>query len=401
MKNYKVAESHILFYISFGIFLTMTLLRNTFFYQYFMGITYKAGLGVCVILLLINELIFGRMTKRGYISILVSAVLCGLFFVIPVTQYKVMAATVLYIIAARRIPFERIARFAAILSSVFLVLVVLSSYVGIIENYTGYRDDGSVRHYIGFLYSLYPATIITNITLLVIYWRKEKILWRELVILLLANYWIFHETGSRLSFVISLIALAFSALLKLKPDFFVRKRNLTFILALCFIICALISVVITLRYNENIDWHWQANKILSYRLGLQQEALQNYGVSILGQDIGANGNGLDPFGENPTLLTERYFYVDNEYIRWMTSYGIIFFVLIIGLLTWFCIKCRKYDEKGYLLIIFVLLAVQCTIQDSFLYFYFNTFLLAIGSVLISNRSERKVAYRSPGIGLSS
>ncbi|MBR2695964.1 MAG: hypothetical protein IKE48_00470 [Parasporobacterium sp.] len=401
MKNYKVAESHILFYISFGIFLTMTLLRNTFFYQYFMGITYKAGLAVCVLLLLVNELIFGRMTKRGYISIIVCTVLCGLFFLIPVTQYKVMAATVLYIIAARKIPFTNIARFAAILSAVFLVIVVLSSYVGIIENYVGTRTDGTTRRYIGFLYSLYPATIIMNITLLVMYWRKNKILWREILILLFANVWIYIETGARLSFIISVVALALSALLKWKPDFFVRKKNLTFILALAFIICAIISVLVTVYYNGYIYWHWKINKILSSRLMLQQEALFKYGVSIFGQDIGSNGNGLDPFGENPALLTERYFYVDNEYIRWMTSYGIIFFVVVMGILTWFCIKCRKYDKQGYLLIIFVLLAIHCTIQDSFLYVYFNTFLLAIGSVLISNRSEERLRARSPGIGLSS
>lgn len=387
MLNLKIINNRILFYISFGLFLVMTLLRSTFYYQYVMGTAFKAGLAFCVLLLLVNELIFGELNTRGVISIVICVVLVGLFFLVQVRQYKVMTATVLLIFAARKIPFQKIARFAAIISTLFLAFVIISAYLGIIPNFEGSRGE-TVRYYLGFLYSLFPATILTNITFLFIYYRKDNILWRELLILLAANYWIYHETDSRLSFILALAGICVSAFLKLKPDFFVRKKIFTFILAMAIIVCAVISIIVSIKYNSDIAWHTKANEVLSDRLSLQHEAFHQYGITVFGQDINANGNGLNPFGENPALVTEEYFYIDNEYIRWLLSYGIILFVLLIAIITVVCIKSRKYDKKGYLLIIFVLLAVQCTIQDSFLCFYYNTFLLAIGNVLIGKEDEQ-------------
>lgn len=387
MKNLKVSDSHILFYLSFGIFLVMTMLRNTFYYQYLMGMTFKAGLAVCVLLIFVNELIFGTMSRRAYVSFFVCGILVVLFFLVQATQYNVMMATILYAFSARKIPFRNIARFAAIISIFFLLFIIISAYAGIIENYEGMRDDGTVRYYLGFLYALYPATILNNITLLIIYYRKEKILWRELFLLLLANFWVFLQTDSRLVFASAVLAILVSGFLKRKPDFLVRKRIFTFILAMAFLICAIGSLIVSTKYNADVSWQASLNAFLGRRLLHQHTAMVNYGFSLFGQDIHANGYGLDAFGENTKLLTERYFYVDNEYIRWFTSYGFVFFILMLALLTVFCLKSRKYDKRGYLLIIFVILAVQCLVQDSFLYLYFNTFLLAIGSVLIGSREE--------------
>ncbi|MBR3244094.1 MAG: hypothetical protein IKF90_15585, partial [Parasporobacterium sp.] len=340
MKNLTITDSHILYYISLGIFLFMTMLRNTFYYQYVMGITFKAGLGVCVLLILINELIFGRLTRRAYISIFVCGILIALFFLVNAIQYKVMMATILYSFAARKIPFKNIARFAAIICTVFLLFVFVSAWVGIIENYEGLRDDGTVRYYLGFLYALYPATVLTNITFLWIYYRKEKILWRELLILLLANFFVYFQTDSRLVFISAVIAIVISGFLKLKPDFLVRKRIFTFILAFAFVFCAVGSLIVSVKYNPDISWQASLNDFLGRRLYLQHEAMMNYGFSLFGQDIHSNGYGLNVFGENPALLTETYFYVDNDYIRWFTSYGLVFFVFILALLTVFCLKSR-------------------------------------------------------------
>lgn len=386
--NIRIKDNQVLFYFSLGIFLIMMLLRRTFYYQYFMGTMYKAILALCVVLLLLNEFLFGNATKRGYISIIVIILLVGLFFAIQVRQYKVMTATAIFVFSARKIPFKNIARFVAILSFAFLVFIIISAYVGIIPNYRGSRG-GSARWYLGFLYSLYPATIMTNITFLVIFYRKEKIYWRELLILLLANAFIFYQTDSRLSFIVALLAIIISGFLKRKPDFLIHKKNFTFILSLAFIILALISIVISIKYNSDVEWQSRMNTLLSGRLTLQHQAMQKYGITLMGQDINANGNGLNPFGENPALMTETYFYVDNEYIRWLLSYGIILFVIFIGLFTIVSIKSRKYDKRGYLLIILVLLALDCSIQDSFLNIEYNTFLLAIGNVLIMNQREKQ------------
>lgn len=387
MKQIAIKESHLLFYISYGIFLSMLILKVSFYFQYFLGTVFNLGVAACVLLLIINELIIGTVNDRGILSIVICVVFIGLFIFTKTIEYKVIVATVLFVFSARDIPFESIAKFSVIISTILLAFVIVSAYLGIIPNYEGMREDTS-RFFLGFLYALYPSTIMMNITMLVFYIRKEKILWRELLILLLCNVWLFLKTDSRMPFYIAVITLLIAVFLKWKPQFLVHKKNFTAILALAFVFCAILSILISILYNPHNPALEKLNLLLSTRLELQHKAMTEYGVTLFGQDIHIVGFGLDPFGEM-VGQESQYFYLDNLYIMCLVGYGAVLFVLLTGLFTVVSFKSRRADKQGYLLIAFVLLAIISMVQDSLLLLYYNTFLLSIGNLLFGKERKKE------------
>lgn len=387
----RIRSSDLLFYISYGIFVTMTLLRTTMFFRYVDGIAFKAGLGFCLLLIIAEEFFFGKGTKSMIIGLIIGLFYIALAIFVQLPQYLVFAATVLFVFAARKIPFRHIACFSAVVLLIFLGLVILSSQIGVVQDYILDDGHGRIRHYLGFRYALYPSTVIMNISMLVIYVRKKAILWFEVLLLLLINVWVFVMTGSRLSFILSLMILAIGSFLKLWPYFMVRKKKIKYILSLCFIVLAIGSLVVSLKYDPEVGFQKKINSVLSGRLKHQKKAMNEYGFSLFGQDVEMNGNGLNAEGElsfDPD--EEEYFYIDNNYVAWYVSNGVVFFVLMLVICTAMAIRSVGYDKYGYLILILALMSVFCVIQDTFLSLHYNTFLLAAGNLLMNNKDEADI-----------
>ncbi len=388
MSN-RVYENQILFFIAYTLFVLLQLVRTSFFLQYVPDSIYYLILVTCAGLLAINEIIAGKGTVRTIISLIVCGIYVALVIYIGVTFYMILTITVLFVYEARDISFRKLAAYSAWLCFIFLAITIISSQVGIITDYIRDETSRAPRHFLGFRYALYPATIIMNVTMLTIYVRKKSILWLELVVLTGINVWIFKMTGARLSFFITLFMLVVAAFLKLKPDFFVRKTTLRKILSTAFIICAAASLIASVRYNPSQSWQKSANSMLSDRLALQNTAMEEYGFSIFGQDIHENGYGLNADGsENEQLEDQEYFYIDNFYILCYTKYGIVFFVVMLVFMTALACGCAKYDKYGYLSIIMCMLAVHCVIQDTFLSLHYNSFLLIAGNLMINKLGHR-------------
>lgn len=388
MSN-RVYENQILFFIAYTLFVLLQLVRTSFFLQYVPDSIYYLILVTCAGLLAINEIIAGKGTVRTIISLIVCGIYVALVIYIGVTFYMILAITVLFVYEARDISFRKLAAYSAWLCFIFLAITIISSQVGIITDYIRSESSRAPRHFLGFRYALYPATIIMNITMITVYVRKKSILWLELIILTGINFWIFKMTGARLSFFISLFILAAAAFLKLKPYFFVKKTRFRKILSAAFVICALLSLIVSVRYNPEQSWQKSANSMLSDRLALQNTAMEEYGFSIFGQDIHENGYGLKADGsENEQLEDQEYFYIDNFYILCYTKYGIVFFVVMLVFMTALAYGCAKYDKYGYLSIIMCMLAVHCVIQDTFLSLHYNSFLLIAGNLMINKLGHR-------------
>ena len=71
----------------------------------------------------------------------------------------------LYIYCGRRIHFAKIAGFTLNLSIATVLVVVLSGYLGIIDNVVTAKN-GRIREYLGFRYALYLPGILLNMTAL-------------------------------------------------------------------------------------------------------------------------------------------------------------------------------------------------------------------------------------------
>lgn len=380
IKIRKNSFSEVIFFSAYFIYLFFALLRTSFYCRYFEGTIYTAIKLFCIYLLILNEVIKSKLTLKSLRGLFV----CGAMYVVIAYNTSFFSDVVMllsFVYCGRNISFEKIAKITIYTSSSILIFVILSSYAGIINNYIE-NTEMRRREYLGFRYSLYPAAIIFNITALVLYINRGKIKLRQVLLLLISNFFVFYKTNSRLSFYMAVLMIIIMPLFQKFPKILENSKIFHIGMGLSFIIAAVCSVVLTVIYNPNIEWMKKLNSIFNDRLKFGNRSLMMYGVSILGKrNMEWTGNGLDSAGNKST---ETYLWVDNFYISIIQRFGILVSIVIILLLTFTLFKCWKV-KNYYLMLILTLIAGHCMIDDLFLYLNYNTFWFVIGSTLMTDK----------------
>ena len=368
---------NMLFYIPYVAYLLYSLL-NTSFYAKYINSYGKILFAFCVLLLILKEFLGARFTSRDGVLALVLIVITGYFY-----MYFGLAQTLLpiFIYSARNMEVNKILRISYIISLVMLVFIILSSYLGIIQNYI-YYSALRERQYLGFRYALYPSSILCNIIFLKIYLEKENISWLSLICLLVGNYILFQYTDSRLTFMLGTVLIIFSAIMKKSQKFREILLNRTFIWS--FLVLALLSIYATINYDYLSDWQSDLNEALGGRLSLGNSTLKFYGYGLFGKTLSLSGNGLD---ENGMLNTSTYDYVDNLYVLLLLRAGIIFLFIFLVAMT--IIMKKIYIQKdSYLYIIFILLAFHGIIDDLIMLPQYNSFWFVVAALFMGRRISK-------------
>ena len=368
---------NMLFYIPYVAYLLYSLL-NTSFYAKYINSYGKILFAFCVLLLILKEFLGARFTSRDGVLALVLIVITGYFY-----MYFGLTQTLLpiFIYSARNMEVNKILRISYIISVFMLVFIILSSYLGIIQNYI-YYSALRERQYLGFRYALYPSSILCNIIFLKVYLEKENISWLSLICLLVANYVLFQYTDSRLTFILGVALIVFSTIMKKSQKFREILLNRTFIWS--FLVLALLSIYATINYDYLSDWQSDLNEALGGRLSLGNSTLKFYGYGLFGKTLSLSGNGLD---ENGMLNTSTYDYVDNLYVLLLLRAGIIFLFIFLVAMT--IIMKKIYIQKdSYLYIIFILLAFHGIIDDLIMLPQYNSFWFVVAALFMGRRISK-------------
>ena len=368
---------NMLFYIPYVAYLLYSLL-NTSFYAKYINSYGKILFAFCVLLLLLKEFLGARFTSRDGVLALVLIVITGYFY-----MYFGLTQTLLpiFIYSARNMEVNKILRISYVISVFMLVFIILSSYLGIIQNYI-YYSALRERQYLGFRYALYPSSILCNIIFLKVYLEKENISWLSLICLLVANYVLFQYTDSRLTFILGVALIVFSTIMKKSQKFREILLNRTFIWS--FLVLALLSIYATINYDYLSDWQSDLNEALGGRLSLGNSTLKFYGYGLFGKTLSLSGNGLD---ENGMLNTSTYDYVDNLYVLLLLRAGIIFLFIFLVAMT--IIMKKIYIQKdSYLYIIFILLAFHGIIDDLIMLPQYNSFWFVVAALFMGRRISK-------------
>ena len=368
---------NMLFYIPYVAYLLYSLL-NTSFYAKYVNSYGKILFAFCVLLLILKEFLGARFTSRDGVLALVLIVVTGYFY-----MYFGLTQTLLpiFIYSARNMEVNKILRISYIISIFMLVFIILSSYLGIIQNYI-YYSALRERQYLGFRYALYPSSILCNIIFLKVYLEKENISWLSLICLLAANYVLFQYTDSRLTFILGVALIVFSAIMKKSQKFREILLNRTFIWS--FLVLALLSIYATINYDYLSDWQSDLNEALGGRLSLGNSTLKFYGYGLFGKTLSLSGNGLD---ENGMLNTSTYDYVDNLYVLLLLRAGIIFLFIFLVAMT--IIMKKIYIQKdSYLYIIFILLEFHGIIDDLIMLPQYNSFWFVVAALFMGRKISK-------------
>lgn len=384
MKVQKIPTSQLIFFVAYTLYLIFALLSTSFYYKYFEGRVYIALKVLCLYLIFISEIIKCQKNIKEFWGLAICSMMCGVV-IYNTSLFNDIVLLIAFVYCGRDIAFEKIAKLTEYVSSVMLIAIILSAYVGIIQNYTE-LFDGRYREYLGFRYALYPAAIIFNITALILYKKRKKLKIHDILILLLSNSFIFYKTNSRLSFYMSVVMILCMFLFQIFPSILEKSKILHVGMTLSFVISCVGSIMMTVKFSDSINWMYTINDFLNNRLKFGKRSLILYGVSFWGKhNMEWIGNGLDSAGNKST---KTYLWVDNCYISIMQRFGIIVMIIVVLLLTYTLIKCLK-NKNYYLMFMLTFIAGHCIVDDLFLYLHYNTFWFLIGSVLMERNKYSK------------
>lgn len=365
------------FLLSFLIFLSLSFLSSTLLYQFVPEIFTKLGMILVLVLAIIRELMVGRYSINQLISIGVIGTM-SLSVMIATNFLNVLAIFIALIFFFRDVPFVKIARISFYVSLFLLVLTIVCSQIGIIQNFIEAPIGGRYREYLGFRYSLFAPAVLLNIVSLWTYLNKEKCKWISLVMWLAGTIWMYQKTDSRLTFISTLIILFMYLVCSNFPSVIDNMRKFLMPFSLTYVVSAILSILVVNSFKYPTDFLYRLNLMLGGRIGYASRSLEMYGYKLLGQEITWVGNGLDIRGN---ASNSTYLYVDNLYIQILQRYGILFLIFFISTTVGMIVKLLRRNEI-FLAMIVISLGFHGLIDDLILYPQFNTFWFLF-AILIS------------------
>lgn len=357
-------------YIAYSVYFILGIIESSFYAIYVQNYS-KIILFSCIILLFLGESITFSV---NYKDMMLGIVLIACFVYLYLFIGLGVSLIPLFMYSTRNIDITGIIKISYIISIILLIIIMISSYLGVIENYI-YYDTTRERQYLGFRYALYPSSILCNIIFLKVYLDKERISWKSIILLLISSYILYTLTDSRLTFVLGGLILIFSAVNKIIPS--ICEKILSRLLIFSYAFVGIISLYFTLNYNHLIDWQENLNEILGGRLSLGYSTLEFYGYGLFGREVELVGNGLDV---NGIVNSSSYNYVDNLYVQLLLKTGVLFLVFFIICMTY--VTYLTYKQKNlYFYVILVMLALHGLIDDLILQIQYNSFWLLITPVI--------------------
>ncbi len=378
-----------LYMLSLGIYILYCGLLTSFYAIYISNdALYKAIVVICMTLLVIKELSAHLNSK--------TIIVIGFFLIISLLVLKngeglgqkSLFFSIIYIICARDISIRKIYSLSAIIIAFLLIVVVISSRLGLISNFTNVRGDGTFRNPLGFRWVLFAPTFYFEFVCLLVLLKRKEMNVVILLLLGLIGWWFYKETDSRMCFVMTIAVILFALADKCRSCLGIKVSTIVRIafgaLVISYVFFFIFGLVITVKYNPDNELFSKLNNMLSDRLHLGQSSIEKYGVSMFGtRGIEWTGHGRDMYG-NELLLD--YNYVDCGYIVLLQRYGIVFslFWILINSIT--IAKAFKIGDY-YLVTVMALIAAHLLIDDLQLSLHYNVFWLA-NSILLNDAPKK-------------
>lgn len=364
-----------LFFLSYGLYLVISILGESFYFQYFEGTLNTLLLVLCVIILCGSESLYyeyyGYTKKELLLLLLFGYLICTGLFIIKDAHFSLL---LMYVVCSKHISFVKIMRMTCFFSVITFGIIFTSAMCGIIENHntTIFGEIGvgvRERQYLGFTYSLYPPVLMANITLLVIGIYQKKIKYKSLMVLGALNYAMLFLTGSKLAPILSMLFLLIMSIAKCSKYRLLNNVYFRVTALITPVLCGVLSIVCTINFNPDDLWQSFVNMILEGRLLLGKTALEEYGISFFGKAITFIGNGLNASGQQSGGV---YNYVDCVYVQFLLKHGLLITGILIVLFIVVFRKLYKNNEYIYMLIL-MFIAAHAMIDDLVLQLNNNTF----------------------------
>lgn len=306
--------------------------------------------------------------KSLYIALLF--VVITIISAIKSSNYNIFYALI-FTIAAVDIDHKKFLKYDIIFKILCISCVFVLCRLNIIENYIYYKDNRIVES-LGFTHPNFLAISIAFLVIEYMCYKNNKLKIKNYIILIVISLLQYRITGS----ITGMLIIIFCILLSLLCNCSVVMRNLINGMSkYMYIICSTLFLIFAINYNLFTTFIVEkfGSNMLS-RLIYANRAINEYGLRIFGQRIRLISN------EAAQEAGVSAFILDSSYIRLISIYGILIFI-IFGVVYY---KLAKYFEKNGLIgsVIAIIVILICGISEShMLIFQINFLFILFGSLL--------------------
>lgn len=364
--------------VMYALFVTEDFLDVTMFHIQWPEYFHQALMIVMSMLLIVKLLLTCSYKMADMIAMIVFA---GVFLMARVVSgYVVLADVLLLLLALKGIPFCRIVKVYFVTVSFLLIVTIIASQAGIIDNLVYHFSERRERRAFGVCYPTDFAAFFVWLSFSWVYIRKEKLRLVEIGMVALAGFGIWYFCDARLSSAI----LFMSAILFLGVKVWKKKTEnrdvaaiktkifngvqSAFLFAMPF--CAVAIILLSRFYSGEQELLAKMDSLLSGRLLLGHVAFERFNVGLFGQFVPMVG-----FGRNTVtqLVSSDYFFLDSSYMSILMCYGIFVLLCVIGAFTYSSVRAKK-ERDFYCVFIIALIAIDCMVEHHMMEICYNPFL---------------------------
>lgn len=378
--NKEMSLSTALFLIAYAIFLGRVAIGNTTFVEYISMYGIVLIFVIIIGLFYIGIKLFISDTYTIKQLILLCIIITIFLVAYKKSTYIDLIILLLLIIGSKNIKLDYIVRCHFIVYGIIMLVALICSVLGIIENYSTYSILRGYRYSMG---NTYPTDFAAGIYYLVldfVYLKRNKWKISYSIGIILLNWGVYCIADGNTSFILSCcIAISMMIIKSAKNIKLIRSKLIQYIIICSFPILGTLSIVIQAIYTQfNSEFLLKLDLLLNNRLSYGHQAIEKYKLSLF-------GNNIDFIGAGWGTASNDYFYVDNGYLQVALTYGIVILCIFCLGFSYVCYKNRKTNPV--LIVILFFIALSGLIEPRFFNILYNSFIFAISIQLFSRKNK--------------
>ena len=291
------------------------------------------------------------------------------------SSYEEVFYFVVLLLGAKNIAFDKILKVYLLVSAAVLLSAFIASRLDIIEDLVYVRAFLVERNSFG---TVYPTDFAAHIFFFLsagYYVIRKKLQTYHILLGAIICAIVYYYCKTRLDCITIVILLFGLWIIQGKDNGFTtigyRKKFFGFLQkkAPWFGIAGFTAMyLLSWFYVPNVPIFRFIDELLSGRLRLGNQGLQEYGFSFFGQHVAMSGNG------GSVVAPVNYFFIDSSYLLVYLCYGAVFLAIIL-FIHFSC--CKKYADDRYYLLILSVIVINCMIAHHMIDLAYNPFYLAL------------------------
>lgn len=324
------------------------------------------GLRYSAYLILILKIVYYLSMKQKFLFTI--AIVVGLLFCnFMVGMDKTFLFYFLLLFSAYNVNSDCTMKVFSVVVGTMIALYVILARINVVADYI--LDKGTRnRHFLGFSWTTDAPILFLFISLCFVFIKKGRVSLVEYLCIMGIHVYFFKMTNTKLAFIVSTFAITF--FLIFKNGRFIRYITPKFKWLLVFVpfLLAVFSYIGTVMYNsKNYVWR-KIDDLLTGRLHLGKNAIENYGIRLFGNDVDWIGHPIF------TQYRGEYNYVDSSYVRILVQFGVAILLLVL-LIYSIMIYTSICNKKYYLTWILIFICVFSVTEPRLFDLTFNPFPL--------------------------